>query len=138
MNKSVVVDYTLKLKGSESILDTSIGKNPIKFNTGEGLVIRGFEDAVLSLEPGDSGTFEIKPNDAYGEYNNDMVITVDKSRVPEGLQIGSELRGVDETGSEFSVFVKEILEDSVVVDGNHPLAGKDLIYDITLIESTEI
>lgn len=115
--------------------DKSDINNPLKFTVGVGQVIKGFDDAVILMVPGEKKTVEIPVDEAYGPYNEEMVIEYPRAEFPEDMNIeeGIELQMSDNTGNVFNVTVAEVLDDVVVLDANHPLAGESLIFDIELL-----
>jgi peptidylprolyl isomerase len=100
------------------------------------MVIKGFDDGVTGMSVGEKKTISIPFNEAYGPSNPEMIIDMPKSRFPKGmeLEIGMALAMSDGHGQQFEVVVTQIKEDAVVLDANHPLAGKDLIFDLELVE----
>jgi FKBP-type peptidyl-prolyl cis-trans isomerase 2 len=133
----VKAHYTGRLTNNE-IFDTSIqnGRDPIEFIIGEGQLIPGFENGVLGLSTGDKKTVEIPATDAYGEYREDLKLTVPKSNMPEGVSVGQSLQA-DFGGQAVNFMVRYVDETSAVVDANHPLAGQTLIFDIEIIDVAE-
>lgn len=132
---TVKVHYTGKLKDGE-VFDTSEGRNPLEFKLGEGNVIPGFEEAVLGMNLGEKKTVEIEPEKAYGPHREEMVIHVPKDRMPPGAEIqpGMVLQMVGRDNSSVDVAVIAVGDETVTLDANHVLAGKDLIFDIELVE----
>ncbi len=131
----VQVHYTGKLKdGSE--FDSSKGREPLEFEVGAQQVIKGFEDAVIGLEEGESKTVEISSEQAYGPRVDEMVLTVEKSKLPDDFtpQMGQQLQLPQENGQNVIVTVTDITDDQIELDANHPLAGKDLTFDIELVK----
>ena len=116
-----------------TVFDSSEGIDPIEFTLGAGIVIPGFEQAVLGMAPGESKTIKIPSSEAYGEHRPDLVVEVPRAALPEGVTVGTMLEA-GEPGASFEVVVTEIGEDSATLDANHPLAGKDLTFDLTLVE----
>lgn len=119
--------------GSE--FDSSAGRDPLMFTLGEESVIPGFESAVADLEVGASTTVVIPSADAYGERVEDAIQSVPRSMfgemVPEvGLMIGLQ----NEDGQHASAVIADMFDDTVLLDFNHPLAGKDLTFELTLVE----
>ena len=128
----VSVHYTGRLEdGTE--FDSSAGGDPLEFTIGEGRVIPGFEAGVVDMEPGDSKTITIPAEDAYGERRDDMMITVERKDLPSDLdpKEGERLQ-MSQGEHTFQVTVSEVTDDTVTLDGNHPLAGETLIFDIEL------
>ena len=118
-----------------TIFDSSNGREPLTFIAGSGQVIKGFDDAVLSMKVGDKKTVHIPAHEAYGERNDDMIMEYPVSDFPADMQpaVGMELQMGDNSGNVFPVVIVEINGDMVFLDANHPLAGKDLIFDLELV-----
>ena len=130
----VAIHYTGTLDDG-TVFDSSEGREPLEFRVGSGEVIPGFDAAVLGLDEGASVTKRIEPEQAYGEKRAEMVLTVGKDRFPEGVEIepGMEFElGGGESG-RMQVVVTEVTENSVTLDGNHPLAGEALTFEIQLV-----
>lgn len=120
-----------------SLFDSSEGKEPLEFTVGEQMVIYGFDNGVLDMQVGDKKTLNIPCLEAYGEMNTELMIEIPKSELPEELgevTEGMQLNMVNQDGYELPVEVIEIKEDAIVLDGNHPLAGQDLIFEVELVE----
>ncbi len=119
-----------------SIFDSSEGHEPLEFTVGEEQVIAGFEKAVIGLKTGESRKVEVAPEDGYGVHVPEMVAEVERHNIPdnEKLILGSMLEVGLEDGQTLEVQVVELSDDMVVLDGNHPLAGKDLHFEIELLE----
>lgn len=134
--KLVAVHYTGKLADGE-MFDTSEGKDPLKFQVGSGQIIPGFENAIMGKNIGDKVTINISPSEGYGEVREDLIIKVGKDQMPGEVEVGQSLQAQADNGQAVNVLVKEITEEHVVVDGNHPLAGKELVFDIEVMEIEE-
>lgn len=134
-NDKVKVHYTGKFKDGE-VFDSSREGDPLEFQMGQGKLIPGFEQAVLGMQPGESKTAEIAAADAYGKYQDDMVWEVPKSTLPDKFEpeVGKQLEGIQKDGSRLRMIIKDVSDDKVTLDANHPLAGKDLVFDIELVE----
>ncbi len=132
---TVKVHYTGKLKGGE-VFDTSREREPLQVTIGEHQVIPGFENALTDLEVGESKQITLTPDEAYGPYREDMLVRVDRSRFPENVdpQIGQRYQVQSADGSPLTVMVKETEGEAVTLDANHPLAGKELVFDLELVE----
>jgi peptidylprolyl isomerase len=131
---TVNVHYTGKLSdGTE--FDTSTGGQPLQFTIGEGKIIPGFEQAVIGMNPGDTKNFTIPSEEAYGPHRKEMLIEVDRKQMPADLKpvIGQHLE-IQKEGRVFRVTVFATTENSVTLDANHPLAGKDLVFDIQFVD----
>jgi peptidylprolyl isomerase len=130
---TVKVNYTGKLEDG-TIFDTSLteDRGPIEAKLGEGQLIKGFENALYDMSEGEKKTVELSPEDAYGEPKDFMVSEVPLNQLPEGVKEGEMLQGQGPQGP-INVKVIELKEDVAVVDANHPLAGKKLIFDLELV-----
>jgi FKBP-type peptidyl-prolyl cis-trans isomerase 2 len=129
---TVKVHYTGKFEDG-SVFDSSVNNEPISFEVGTMQVIPGFENAILGMTVGESKTVTLKPEEAYGYPLEGMVQEVPRALVPADVKAGAQLVSEGEQGT-FNVVVKEVKEDTVVLDGNHPLAGKTLVFDLELVE----
>ena len=132
---TIKVHYTGRFEDG-MIFDSSMGGNPLEFTLGNHEVIPGFEDAALGMTVGDTKTVSIEPKDAYGDYNEGLVVDMPREYFPEEIspEVGMRLIIVDNNGEELPVVVSEIHDESVRLDANHPLAGKKLIFDIELVD----
>ncbi|WP_072682649.1 peptidylprolyl isomerase [Arcobacter sp. LA11] len=127
----VTMMYELKIEGE--VVDSNIDKEPLEFTFGTGQIIAGLEARINELNEGDTAEINVPANEAYGEYNPEAKQTVPKENFGDiELSVGMPLQGQGEDGQPIQVMVAEILEDSVVVDFNHPLAGRDLDFTITI------
>lgn len=132
---TVKVHYTGKLEDG-SVFDTSQGSDPLSFKLGDGMVIPGFEDAVLGMSPGQSRTERIPPTKAYGQHRKELILEVDRGNIPDDadIEVGQSLVIGNEQGQTINVLVTEITEKMVTLDANHPLAGKTLEFTIELVK----
>jgi peptidylprolyl isomerase len=132
---TVKVHYTGKL-GDGSIFDTSANRAPLEFTIGEAQVIPGFEQAVVGMDTGEQRTTVIPAVQAYGARDEHLVIEMDKSRLPEDLdlEVDDRLQVRRTDGQIMDVTVTAITNAGVTLDGNHFLAGQDLTFDIELVE----
>jgi peptidylprolyl isomerase len=119
-----------------TVFDSSLDCDPLEFTIGEGQVIPGFENAVIGMNPGETKTSRITSDKAYGPHLEEMVVVFSRDQLPTDLQpnIGQVLRFRRNDGYIIEVTVLEASDSSVTFDGNHPLAGKDLIFEIQLLE----
>lgn len=133
---TVKVHYTGTLKKDGSQFDSSQGREPLEFKLGEGMVIAGFERAVIGKSVGDSVTVEIEPEDGYGEPNEQLVFQVRKEQIPPTVELeeGIMLEIRTEDGSPAYVRVAAFDDEMVTLDGNHPLAGETLVFEIEVVE----
>lgn len=133
VNSTVTVNYTGKLQDG-SVFDSSLneGREPLTAVLGQGNLIPGFERGLIDMVEGESKTISIPFLDAYGERKDELVAQVPKDRVPETVEVGQMLQTMTQQGP-MNVMVKEVAEDYVVLDANHPLAGQDLVFDLEVI-----
>lgn len=131
----IKVHYTGKLEDG-TVFDSSRERDPLQFKVGSGMMIKGFDEAVRGMEIGDSKTANIKSEEAYGERNDQMIITLTKDKFPENIdpEEGQQLSMQSQQGQPIPVVVTKVEEDEVTLDANHPLAGKDLVFDIEIVE----
>ncbi|SEA07529.1 peptidylprolyl isomerase [Arachidicoccus rhizosphaerae] len=131
----VKVHYHGKLTDGTTF-DSSEGRAPLEFEVGSGQVIPGFDEGVTGLQIGEKKTVNIPAAQAYGQVSEDQIVEFPKSQFPQDLtpEVGMPLQMSNDQGQTFQVIIKEVKEDSVVLDANHPLAGKDLIFDIELVD----
>ncbi|GAA5220628.1 FKBP-type peptidyl-prolyl cis-trans isomerase [Membranihabitans marinus] len=131
---TVKVHYTGKLKDG-SIFDSSREREPLEFQLGAGMMIAGFDVAVDGMAIGESKVAEIPAAEAYGEANEEMIITIPKDQLPGEIkpEVGQQLSMQHPSGQSIPVVVTQVEAESIVIDANHPLAGKDLIFDIELV-----
>ena len=132
---TVKVHYTGKL-GDGSVFDSSEGCEPLEIKIGGGQLIVGFEEALSGMEVGESKTVTIPVDKAYGPYQQEMEMVVGRSQFPAELEprVGQQLQVGQPEGQTFVVTVTAISGEEVTLDANHPLAGKDLIFDLQLVE----
>lgn len=132
---TVKIHYTGTLDDGTQF-DSSKGRDPLEFEVGSGQVIPGFDKAVEGMAVGDEKTVNIPSDDAYGPHHAQMVQEVPKSALPQGLEpeVGMGLQAQGQDGQPVNLMVTEVGDDSITVDANHPLAGKNLNFDIELVE----
>jgi peptidylprolyl isomerase len=131
----VRVHYTGTLvDGSQ--FDSSVGRNPLEFTVGAGQMIAGFDAGVLGMAVGEKKTLQIDPDHGNGQSNPEAIIEFPRTNVPEGMEIeiGMQLNLQNEYGQPVPVVIMEITEEVVIMDANHSLAGKDLIFEVELVE----
>lgn len=130
----VAVHYTGRLSDN-STFDSSRGREPLSFEVGSGQVIPGFEEGVVGMEPGETRTIQIPAADAYGEYDEGQVVEVQRSMFPDEIEpeVGQQLQVQQADGRAVPVVVREVKDETVKLDANHPLAGEALTFDIELV-----
>ena len=131
----VRVHYKGTLTDGEQF-DSSEGRDPLEFTVGAGQMIKGFDAAMPGMTVGEKKTINILPEDAYGHKDEQAIIEFAKENIPKDmkLELGMPLQLRNESGQPFPVTVAEIKDDIVVLDANHSLAGKELVFDIELME----
>lgn len=134
-NNTVKVNYTGKLSDGQ-VFDSSEGKEPLEFTLGKGLLIPGFEKGLIDMKLNEKKTIKVAKEEAYGEINNDLKQEVKKTELPKDItpEVGMGLVSKSPDGQEINLRVIEVKDESIVIDGNHPLAGKDLIFDLEVVE----
>jgi peptidylprolyl isomerase len=132
---TIKVHYTGKLEDGY-VFDTSREGDPLEFVIGSGDLLKDFEDATVGLVVGQSKTVQISAENAYGPYREDLLLVVPKDQLPSDVEekVGTTLFIECEDGAALPVTIKEIDEETITLDSNHLLAGKDLIFDIEVIE----
>ena len=132
---TVRIHYTGTLADG-STFDSSDGRDPLEFKLGTGQVIAGFDAAVDGMSVGDAKTVEIPAEQAYGPHNPDAQQSFPRDKIPDDvpLDIGTQLQLQSSQGQPMMVTVAEVTEEAVILDANHPLAGKDLTFKIELVE----
>ena len=118
------------------IFDSSMERDPIPVEIGAGEIIKGLEKAVLGMQAGEKKTVTVKPEEGYGNYNENLLVEMPKKRIPENIspEKGMILQFADKKGLTLQVVVDEVLDKSIRLDANHPLAGKVLVFDIEIVK----
>lgn len=131
---TVTVAYTGRL-GDGTVCVSTVSRRPLEFILGRGRIISGVEQAVIGMRPGQNKTVTLRPQDAYGKHREGRLITVDRSRVSteSELKVGQQLQATCANGRTITVTVAEISKSKVMLDTNHPLAGKTITFDIRLM-----
>ena len=132
---TVRINYTGRLDDG-TVFKTSCGYKPLEFRIGKSTLIPAFQETVVGMKPGNSRTVKIVAGEAYGPRHEQMVVAVDRNKFPENVKpsVGLELDICQQNGKVSLVKVVDVSECSVTLDANHPLAGKDLTFDIELVE----
>ena len=109
---------------------------PLEFKVGSGNVLKAFEEATIGMNEGEEKEITLPPKEAYGDYQNEYVMEIPIERFPSEVEprVGQRFQVDQGDGKTFMVLVTQISDSSVTLDANHPLAGKDLIFDIELLE----
>jgi len=132
--KTVKVHYKGTLDDG-SVFDSSEGREPLEFQVGSGQVIPGFDAAIQQMDAGSTKTITIPSAEAYGDVREDMIATIPQEQFPEGLnpQVGQTLQLKTPQGA-LPVRVVDVQGSGVTIDGNHPLAGQDLTFELTVVD----
>ena len=132
--KTVKFDYSLKVDGK--VIDSSEGKEPLEYVQGQGMIIPGLEKQLEGLKVGDQKTISVAAADAYGEVNEQLFKEFPKDMIAEGInpQVGQMLQLQDNQGRVIPAMVAEVKEDTVLLNFNHPLAGQDLVFDVSIVD----
>ena len=133
--KKVKIHYTGTLNDGTQF-DSSKGRDPLEFEIGGGMVIAGFDAAVKTMDVGEVKTVTIPAAEAYGEARPDMIMDIPKTQFPEEMKVELDMQLMMQTpsGQPVPVRVTEIKDDAVTIDANHQLAGKDLTFELELVE----
>ncbi len=134
---TVKVHYTGKLEDG-TVFDSSESREPLEFTIGEGKIIPGFERAVVGMSPGESKTEKVPADQAFGPYREELILEVDRQQIPADVkpEVGKRLQFRHANGRATQALVTDVSESKVTLDGNHPLARSDLIFNIQLLEIT--
>jgi len=132
---TVQVNYTGKLADG-TVFDSSVERGPLEFTLGAGQLIPGFEKAVLGMKVGEKKTVIIPADEAYGPHRDEQVVEIPREELPSDLtpQVGQQLVVTQQDGRQIIVVITEVSDETVTIDANHPLAGKDLTFEIELVK----
>lgn len=130
--KKVKIHYTLKVDGQ--VVDSSADKDPLEYEQGSQMIIPGLQKGLEGLKTGDKQQVTVQPEDAYGTINQQAIMEVPRADIgSDDIKEGTPIRAQSKTGQAFQGVIKEIRPEVVIVDFNHPLAGKTLIFDVEVI-----
>ena len=129
----VSMEYTLRVDGE--VLDTSVGHEPLEFLQGAGNIIPGLEQELYGMAVGESKNVIVQPDDGYGILDPDAFVDVPREQFPADipLEVGVEIQVTDENGTPMNARIDAVSDDSVKLDFNHPLAGKELHFDMKIV-----
>lgn len=132
---TVRIHYSGKLKDG-TLFDTSEGRDPVEIKVGDNKFIPVIETSVVGMSVGEQTTVEIASDDAFGPHRPEAIKTLERSQIPEGvdLAVGAQVQATTPEGQQMVLKIVELDETSVTLDGNHPLAGEDLVFEIELVE----
>ena len=128
----VKVHYTGTLNDGK-VFDSSEGRGPLEFTIGENQVIKGFEDGVKDMKLNQEKTIKINPNEAYGEVNQQLIISVPREKFPPEIEVNGRLIMKGPQGQQIPAIIKEVRDNVVIIDMNHPLAGKELNFKVKVV-----
>ncbi|MFP4469248.1 MAG: FKBP-type peptidyl-prolyl cis-trans isomerase [Bacteroidota bacterium] len=136
-DKVVGIHYTLK-DNSGNVLDSSVNREPLQYLHGHGNIIPGLEEALEGKQPEDNLTVTVQPEKAYGKHNKEMVYTMDRSKFddPQNIQKGMQFQAQFDEGTQLLTVI-DIKGDDIVLDANHPLAGRVLNFDVEVTDVRE-
>lgn len=131
----VTLDFTLTLSDGE-VADSTEGEMPLRFIAGQGQLLPGLEDAMLGMVVNEEREITLRPEDAYGEWDEEALEEIDRSELPEDVELeeGMPLEVTDTEGETYEASVYEVRANSVVLDYNHPLAGETLNFHVKVID----
>lgn len=134
----IKIHYTGKLDDGQ-VFDSSEGRDPLEFEAGSGKVIKGFDEAVMGMKKDEEKEVKLKPEDAYGQRNEELKqkIPKEKINIEEEIKLGMTLAVTAPDGQQFPVQVVDVEDENIVVDLNHPLAGKNLNFKIKVVDISE-
>jgi len=136
--RQVSIEYTLKLE-DQTVVDSNVGAAPLTYVHGSHQIIPGLEKSLAGMKVGDKKEVTVKPEDGYGPLDTKALLEVTKEQIPaDSIKIGSALQGRDNDGNVFSARVTDIKDKTVVLDFNHPLAGKTLFFEVRVLNILEV
>ena len=132
---TVLVHYKGELEDG-SVFDQSRQEDPLQFTIGDGMLIPDFEEAVIGMNQGDKKTIQIPAERAYGQYREDLMIEVERSQFPDHITpaVGQQLQLTQPDGQPITVTIESVADNQVTLNANHPLAGKNLTFEIQLMD----
>jgi peptidylprolyl isomerase len=134
-NDTVKVHYTGKLTNGQ-IFDSSLEREPLEVTIGKGQLIPGFENAIIDMKVNEKKTVEVAKEEAYGDIQKELFHEVKNEQLPQDVkpEIGMGLASKGQDGTEHQFRVVDVKDDHIVIDGNHPLAGQNLVFDLEVVE----
>ena len=132
---SVKVHYTGKFEDGTTF-DSSRGRDPLELTLGAGDVIPGFETSIVGMQAGETKEIRLEPHEAYGERQEELLQSVERSQIPPDLEleVGRQLQVTTQEGDITVVTIADLSDEAVTLDGNHPLAGRNLVFEIELVQ----
>jgi FKBP-type peptidyl-prolyl cis-trans isomerase SlyD len=134
INKVIAIEYSLVDANTKEHLDSNVGGQPLEFISGKGHIIQGLEDKLVTMSVGEKAEVQVEPAAAYGEYKEEAVQKLPKEQFA-GIELteGMSLYGTGENGETVQVIVKSFDDEEVVIDYNHPMAGKSLLFSVEIL-----
>lgn len=136
-DKEVSIEYTLRIEGTVGlkVIDSNVKDAPLTFIHGKKTILPALEKALVGMKIGEKTQVTLRPEEGYGLVNPTAIIEVKKDKIPKAaLKVGTKLQAKQKNGVTKDIVVTEILEDTVILDSNHPLAGKNLYYEVTILD----
>ena len=132
---TVRIHYTGRLE-DQSLFDSSADRDPLEFKIGESDVIRGLQEGVVGMAPGQKKSIVLSPEEAFGQIHAELIVDVETNRLPKNITptIGAELQLKRQDGQSINVRISNATDETVTLDANHPLAGRTLFFEIELVE----
>jgi peptidylprolyl isomerase len=132
---TVKIHYTGRIKDGP-VFDSSVERDPLEFEIGSGSIIKGLEKAVVGMKPGEKKEISVPPEEGYGDLDQKLLFDMPKEKIPADIkpEVGMRLQLVNSKGQTIPVLITEIKDESIKIDANHPLAGKELIFNIELLQ----
>jgi len=134
----VKIQYAVKLPDGR-VMGASSGNKPLGFTIGKGKVLKGLEQGVIGMQAGQSRTITVPPDQGYGQRNPELVITVNRQELPtqNDIKVGRTVQYMNESGTMVNFLIIAADQDTVTLDANHPFAGQELIYEVTMVSVEE-
>lgn len=130
--KVISLEYTVKLEDGQ-VVDTNVGADPLTYTHGANQIIRGVESAVAGMAVGQAKQAVVSPAEGYGDVDHNAFTEVPRGKLPQGIEVGTQLHGKDASGREIRPIVSAIKDETVLLDFNHPLAGKTLYFELKVV-----
>ncbi|BCL63227.1 peptidyl-prolyl cis-trans isomerase [Desulfomarina profundi] len=132
---TVTIEFVIRLDDG-SVVGEVGKKNTLKFTLGEGKLLKGLEENIIGMEKGESKNIVLSPQEGYGEYNKELVLRLERDKIPDDveLKVGRTIQYQNRDGERVNFVVNALDENTVTLDGNHPLAGLDLTYEVELVK----
>jgi peptidylprolyl isomerase len=134
--QTVLFHYTGRYADG-TVFESSNGRGPLRATLGQGQIIRPVDEALTGMNPGEERTIAVAAEDAYGPRRPELIQEVERQKIPAevDLTVGNRVGAVGQDGKQLELTVVEVKDDTVTLDANHPLAGRDLTFELTLVEA---